>query len=328
MKTDNAISRRNLLRLASVSGATVLLAGCLGDDDQSDDADDSDDSDSDSDDDDNGDDDAATIPESLPTTPTEDDYVDRTNMATVEVVTREGSDDEPDYVFDPPFIAVDPGTTIRWVNEDDAFHTVTSITDLGTREGGGDIFDAEIAEEGETFEWLAEEPAIHHYYCLPHTDFMWGSIAILDGGSFSDAPSDDDPADDDPDDDLDYEDYTDVPEELPTSPTDDDFIDETGETEVEIFTRRGRDGEPNFVFDPPFVRVDQDTTVRWVNRDSIFHTVTSTDSLDSRSGGGEEFNATISSDGDEFAWEAVEEGRQDYYCSPHAGFMYGSIDIV
>ncbi len=102
----------------------------------------------------------------------------------------------------------------------------------------------------------------------------------------------------------------------------------TGEQTVEVITREGEDGEPAFIFDPPFVRIDAGTTVVWSNQDGVFHTITSTDSLDSRSGGGDTFDETISSEGDTFEWTAEEPGRQEYYCSPHAGFMFGSIDIV
>lgn len=118
-----------------------------------------------------------------------------------------------------------------------------------------------------------------------------------------------------------------IPEDLPTNPGEDDFVDRTGESVVEIETREGEEGEPQFVFDRPFVRVDRDTTIRWVNTDGVFHTVTSTDSLDSRSGGGDRFDETIASEGSTFEWDATETGRQDYYCSPHAGFMFGSIDV-
>ena len=74
------------------------------------------------------------------------------------------------------------------------------------------------------------------------------------------------------------------------------------------------------------VRVDAGTTIRWVNTDGVFHTVTATDSLENRTPSGE-FDATISSDGDTFEWVAEETGTQHYYCQPHAGFMYGTIEI-
>lgn len=74
--------------------------------------------------------------------------------------------------------------------------------------------------------------------------------------------------------------------------------------------------------------VTRGTTIEWENTDGVFHTVTSTDDINERSGGGDEFNATISGEGDTFEWTAEETGEQPYYCSPHAGFMFGSIEIV
>ncbi|MDQ2051258.1 plastocyanin/azurin family copper-binding protein [Natronolimnohabitans sp. A-GB9] len=101
------------------------------------------------------------------------------------------------------------------------------------------------------------------------------------------------------------------------------------ETVVEIETREGNADadEPNFVFDPAFVRVDAGTTIEWVNTDGVFHTVTSTDEVDDRSGGGDVFDATLASAGATFEWDADDPGTQPYYCSPHAGFMYGVVEI-
>ena len=108
---------------------------------------------------------------------------------------------------------------------------------------------------------------------------------------------------------------------------DEEFVDATGEDVVTIETREGEEDEPNFVFDPAFVTVDAGTTIEWENTDGVFHTVTSTDDIDDRSGGGEVFDETISSEGDTVEWDADEAGVQPYYCSPHAGFMYGAIEI-
>ena len=159
-----------------------------------------------------------------------------------------------------------------------------------------------------------------------------GDEADLDD---EDELDDDGMADDDdecPDDDMtDETEDDDLPltEEgsLPVDPADEEFVDLTGESAIEIETIQ-RDSDPQFVFDPPFVRVDEGTTIRWVNADGVFHTVTSTPSLSSRSGGGDVFDESFSSNGETIEWEAREAGRQDYYCSPHAGFMYGSIEIV
>lgn len=115
--------------------------------------------------------------------------------------------------------------------------------------------------------------------------------------------------------------------DLPTDPDHDDFADRTGQEVVEIETMRRPDADPEFVFTPPFVRVDAGTTIRWRNGGGVFHTVTATESLEDRSTSGK-FNETIASEGDTFEWEAAEPGVQNYYCTPHAGFMFGAIEIV
>ena len=309
--TNEILSRRRLVR-TSVAASVAALAGCFdagyrgGGSDPQDDDEGTPESD---------DDETEGTDQELPTDPDEDDFVDMTGEDVVEIETREGANGKPEFVFDPPFVRVDQGTTIRWVNADGVFHTVTSTTSLEDRTGGGDVFDAEIRDEGDTFEWTAETAGRQDYYCLPHTGFMWGSIEVVgeDG-----VPEDEDDGDE----------SEEIDQELPTDPDEDDFVDMTGEDVVEIETRQGDDGEPAFVFDPPFVRVDQGTTIRWVNTDGVFHTVTSTTSLDRRSGGGDTFDAQISAVGDSFEWTAETAGRQDYYCSPHAGFMFGSIDVV
>ena len=154
--------------------------------------------------------------------------------------------------------------------------------------------------------------------CLGDDEGDDAETEVSDDDTNSDDAGDDDvPADDDTGDSDDAGD--DVDEE---------FDDLTGEAVVEVETRRGEDDEPDFVFDPAFVTVDAGTTIEWVNTDGVFHTVTSTDDIDSRSGGGDEFDATISSEGDSFEWDADDPGLQPYYCSPHAGFMYGAIEIV
>lgn len=119
-----------------------------------------------------------------------------------------------------------------------------------------------------------------------------------------------------------------IPDPLPDEPGPDDFVDETGGETVEIITRAGGEDEPSFVFEPPFVTVDAGTEIEWINTDGVFHTVTSTPTLERRSGGGDEFDAQIAAEGDTFTHVVEEPGRVNYYCSPHAGFMFGAIEVV
>ena len=158
-------------------------------------------------------------------------------------------------------------------------------------------------------------PAVAVAGCLGDDDADDGDDDADDGDDDAETPT---PEDDDGDEETQESDHD----------VDEEFADATGQDVVTVETRRGEDDEPNFVFDPAFVTVDAGATIEWVNADGVFHTVTSTDSLDDRQGGGDVFDETISSEGDSFEWEADEPGLQPYYCSPHAGFMYGAIEIV
>ncbi|WP_090382575.1 cupredoxin domain-containing protein [Natronobacterium texcoconense] len=278
-------SRRRLLAIAGGSLA-ITVAGCLGDESMDEDGNGAENEDADSDD-------------------------------VVEIETREGEDDEPDFVFDPTVAELEPGTTVRWVNTDGVFHTVTATDSLEERTPS-EAFDETLDSEGETFEWTPDEAGIQHYYCEPHVGFMIGTLVV---GDVDEADLEaveeihEDPAEVDGEDD-------DARDEV-----DEEFVDLTGEDRVEIETREGEDDEPDFVFDPAFVTIEAGTTVEWVNTDGVFHTVTSTDDLENRSGGGDVFDETLASEGDTVEWEADESGLQPYYCSPHAGFMYGALEI-
>jgi len=285
---SHRLNRRRLLAAVGASTvSTVALAGCLGEDTEDDE-------------DDEG-----------------DEIGETDGPDVVEVETRRGDEEanEPEFVFDPLHVEVDPGTTIRWTNTDGVFHTVTSTDSLDNKTPSGE-FDATISSEGDTFEWTPEEAGVQHYYCSPHAGFMDGTIEIGDAEAEEVAGQED--GDDEAGDD-----------EGSTTLDDAEFTDMTGDAVVEVETRAGEeDDEPSFVFDPAFVTVDEGTTIEWVNTDGVFHTITPTDSIDSRSGGGDEFDGQFSSEGDTFEWDAEETGTQPYYCSPHSGFMYGAIEIV
>ena len=208
-------------------------------------------------------------------------------------------------------LEISPGDSVRWIWESNA-HNInpTEIPDHADWNGHQDLED-----EGFEYEYTFTVEGHYHYICDPHVN--QGMVADLVVGDPNEDSVSEEP--DTPEEEM--------SEDLPTEPSDDDFVDMTGMDLVEIVTRQGSDTEPAFVFDPPFVCVDQNSTIRWVNTDGVFHTVTSTSSLDRRTGGGDVFNATISSEGDTYEWIADSQGRQDYYCSPHAGFMFGSIKV-
>jgi len=72
------------------------------------------------------------------------------------------------YLLGP--VAVSPGTTVRWVNEDRALHTVTS-------EGSGGPLESEELGRGESFEYTFREPGQYDYYCAVHL-FMKGGVSV------------------------------------------------------------------------------------------------------------------------------------------------------
>ncbi len=90
--------------------------------------------------------------------------------ATTEVVTMQG------LAYTPPEITVAPGTTVRWVNQEQADHTVTSD------EPGGPL-DSGVLDEGESFEYTFETPGTFTYHCEIHP-FMTASVTVSsDGGA-------------------------------------------------------------------------------------------------------------------------------------------------
>jgi len=74
--------------------------------------------------------------------------------------------------YDPQDITVSTGTTVKWTNNDDTIHTVTS----GIPEGGpSGIFDSVIIDAGSTFEYTFSSSETIDYYCIVHP-WMIGSV--------------------------------------------------------------------------------------------------------------------------------------------------------
>ncbi len=67
--------------------------------------------------------------------------------------------DMEDYVYGDEEIHVEPGTTVRWVNKDSVYHTVT--WDDGS-------VDSERIEPGETWSYTFTEEGTYPYHCTPH----------------------------------------------------------------------------------------------------------------------------------------------------------------
>lgn len=76
--------------------------------------------------------------------------------------------------YDPQDITVAIGTTVKWTNNDETIHTVTS----GTLESGpSGIFDSSILDAGSSFEYTFNSAGIIDYYCIVHP-WMAGSVTV------------------------------------------------------------------------------------------------------------------------------------------------------
>lgn len=99
-------------------------------------------------------------------------------------------DPERPFAFRPADISVPAGTTIRWVNEEAVFHTVTSTNSLELKRPNG-LFDRSVFRRGQAVEYRFTRPGIYHYYCRPHADFMFGTVRVTaqSAGKRLDLPS-------------------------------------------------------------------------------------------------------------------------------------------
>ncbi|HSD57447.1 MAG TPA: cupredoxin family copper-binding protein [Methanotrichaceae archaeon] len=72
------------------------------------------------------------------------------------------------FAFQPATLTVPPGTTVKWTNQDNAPHTVTSIDGK---------FDSGSLNKGQEFSFNFTEPGVYDYYCKIHPS-MRGQIEV------------------------------------------------------------------------------------------------------------------------------------------------------
>jgi plastocyanin len=99
-----------------------------------------------------------------------------TSTPEVHLTCRTVDPDRP-CVYVPDEIAVRPGTTVRWTNDEDVFHTVTSTDSAEVLRPSG-LFDETVSQVGDTFEFEFATPGTYHYYCQVHAEFMTGMIVV------------------------------------------------------------------------------------------------------------------------------------------------------
>jgi plastocyanin len=94
----------------------------------------------------------------------------------VRLASRPGDAEHP-FAFEPMKLTVPVGTTVRWTNDDDVFHTVTSTAELEPRRPSG-LFGRSLFQKGDTFEYTFKRSGTFHYYCQPHAPFMFGTVTV------------------------------------------------------------------------------------------------------------------------------------------------------
>ena len=76
--------------------------------------------------------------------------------------------------YNPEAINISTGTTVEWVNEDSAMHTATS----GSPTNGADgIFDSEILNIDDTYQFTFADAGNYDYYCILHP-WMIGTVNV------------------------------------------------------------------------------------------------------------------------------------------------------
>ncbi|OLB76174.1 MAG: hypothetical protein AUI14_19520 [Actinobacteria bacterium 13_2_20CM_2_71_6] len=95
----------------------------------------------------------------------------------VHLTCTTGNPDAP-CVFRPADVSIRAGGTVRWVNDDATYHTVTSTGSLARRVPDG-RFNAILDTVGATFTYTFTRPGGYPYYCQPHAEFMTGTVHVL-----------------------------------------------------------------------------------------------------------------------------------------------------
>lgn len=87
-------------------------------------------------------------------------------------VSRPGCEHE-DRCYVPPVISTNAGKSVSWLNDDSAFHSVTSGY-YGAPDG---LFDSGYMDPGEVFTHAFDEPGEYAYYCTLH-EWMRGTVLV------------------------------------------------------------------------------------------------------------------------------------------------------
>jgi plastocyanin len=77
----------------------------------------------------------------------------------------------PSYKFEPAAIAVSPGTTVTWTNNDHFTHSVQFLD-------GGLPNTPLVMDPGATATFVFDRPGTYHYQCHLHPQNMQGTVTV------------------------------------------------------------------------------------------------------------------------------------------------------
>jgi len=87
-------------------------------------------------------------------------------------VSRPGCE-EMDRCYVPSIIVIESGKQVTWVNEDSAFHSVTS----GFYDAPSGLFDSGYLDPSEPFTFTFDESGTYDYFCTLHP-WMKGQVIV------------------------------------------------------------------------------------------------------------------------------------------------------
>ena len=87
-------------------------------------------------------------------------------------VSRPGCE-KMDRCYIPSIITIESGKEVTWVNEDSAFHSVTS----GFYDTPSDLFDSGYLDPSESFTFTFNESGRYDYFCTLHP-WMYGQVIV------------------------------------------------------------------------------------------------------------------------------------------------------
>ena len=110
--------------------------------------------------------------------PRVEDVPQMTGPATVEVSMPTGTSvpgcEKTNACYIPATVSISTGSTVVWMNDDTAAHTVTSGGPAGGPDG---VFDSSLVMGGASFEVTFDDAGSYDYFCMVHP-WMTGTVNV------------------------------------------------------------------------------------------------------------------------------------------------------